>query len=90
MVGEGEERRYELEIVAAVRGGRLEMGMSYGGARSSVEWMRGLAAAVEEELDAVIEHGLKKKTVEYTPSDFPLAQLDQNTLNKVFEEIDVE
>ncbi|WP_394827252.1 amino acid adenylation domain-containing protein [Pendulispora albinea] len=79
-------RAYELEIDAAVVGGRLRITWSYSGAR----YRRGTIAELHHDfaarLRALSAHAAAaaaRGEVPYTPSDFPLARLQRATLDRV-------
>ena len=80
------ERAHLIEIDAVTLEGRLELRWSYSEAchrRSTVEL---LAGRYLEELRALIEHCLSPEARGLTPSDFPLAGLDQPTLDQLVEQ----
>ena len=70
----------ELIINAQVRKGELQMNWQYSGARLASGWVECLAQACCVELQGLIEHCLSPDAQRFTPSDFPLAGLDQGTL----------
>ncbi|WP_426209548.1 non-ribosomal peptide synthase/polyketide synthase [Pseudomonas sp. TWR2-1-1] len=73
----------ELIINAQVRQGQLQMNWQYSGARLSTAWVERVAAACREELQGLIEHCLSPDAQRFTPSDFPLAGLDQAALERL-------
>ncbi|WP_394842175.1 amino acid adenylation domain-containing protein [Pendulispora brunnea] len=79
-------RGYELEIDCAVVGGRLRVTWSYSGARYRRETIERLqqdfAARIRDLSNHALEAG-KRGDVPYSPSDFPLARLEQATLDRV-------
>lgn len=70
-------------INACVRCGQLQMNWQYSGARLSSAWVERVAAACREELQGLIEHCLSPDAQRFTPSDFPLAGLDQAALERL-------
>ena len=74
-------RSHRLEVVGAVRGGRLEMRIGYGAAVLHRETAERLAAWYGEELRRLIEHCRAGEAGGCTPSDFPLAGLAQAELD---------
>ncbi|HEU0077897.1 MAG TPA: condensation domain-containing protein, partial [Longimicrobiaceae bacterium] len=75
------ERRHRVEVSGAVRGGRLELALSYSAAVHGMETMQRLAGWYAEELRALLAHCTSAEAGGYTPSDFPLAGLSQAELD---------
>ncbi|MEV1177007.1 amino acid adenylation domain-containing protein, partial [Nonomuraea sp. NPDC049784] len=77
------ERTHLIEVNGLVVNGRLELGWTYS------EWLHDratverLAARYVEVLEELIDHCCRPGAGGYTPSDFPLAGLDQNTLDRI-------
>ena len=79
-----QHRRFPLEINSMVLGGRLEMSWTYSKdcpPKVPVERLAGEFAGALREL---IVHCCSRKTRERTPSDYPLAKLDQADLDRLF------
>ncbi|WP_437755167.1 amino acid adenylation domain-containing protein [Sorangium sp. So ce1389] len=76
-------RGYELEVDAAVVGGRLRVTWSYSGARHRPETIQRLSEDFAARLRALIARCLEPGAGGCTPSDFPLARLDQATLDRL-------
>jgi amino acid adenylation domain-containing protein/non-ribosomal peptide synthase protein (TIGR01720 family) len=76
-------RRHRLEINAAVAGGRLEVHWTYGRNVHERATIERLARRFASELEALIAHCLAPGAGGWTPSDFPLARLGQNTLDRL-------
>ncbi|WP_437966994.1 amino acid adenylation domain-containing protein [Sorangium sp. So ce260] len=76
-------RRHELEVDAAIVGGRLRVMWSYSGARYRPETMARLVEDFAARLRALIAHCLAPGSGGATPSDFPLARLDQASLDRL-------
>ena len=74
-------RRYALEIKGGVSGGSLQMTVTYCENLHRRETIQGLAANIIQALRAFITHCLSPGAGGYTPSDFPLAALDQKTVD---------
>lgn len=74
-------RRYALEINAFISGGRLQLEWTYSERIHRRETIECLAQSYSESLRALIAHCLSAEAGGYTPSDFPLAKLDQSKLN---------
>jgi non-ribosomal peptide synthase protein (TIGR01720 family) len=89
--GESESRRavrsHELEVNASVRGGRLEVAWSYGEGRIERARIEELAQRFEEALAEIIRHCREEEAGGYTPSDFPLAKIDQKQLDKIVSKV---
>ncbi|MCP4656649.1 MAG: AMP-binding protein, partial [bacterium] len=81
--GPGGPRTHLLAIDGAVTGGRLRMSWSYGTGvhdRATVEAVAGDFLTTLREL---IDHCLSPEAGGYTPSDFPLARIDQALLDRL-------
>src|SRR6185369_11021371 len=74
-------RRYPLEIKGGVSGGCLQLMVTYSENLHRRETIEGLAANIIQSLRALIAHCLSPDAGGYTPSDFPLAALDQKTVD---------
>ncbi|MFC5288833.1 non-ribosomal peptide synthase/polyketide synthase [Actinokineospora guangxiensis] len=77
------ERQYELDITGIVQDGRLELGWTYSAGRYAEETVRGLAERVAGALGEIVAHCADPAAGGRTPSDFPLAGLDQARLDRV-------
>jgi non-ribosomal peptide synthase protein (TIGR01720 family) len=75
-------RSHLIELDASVTGGRLEIEWAYGSRIHSRETIERLAATFIEKLRSLIAHCSSADSVWSTPSDFPLARLDQMTLDR--------
>ncbi|WP_437982702.1 amino acid adenylation domain-containing protein [Sorangium sp. So ce117] len=76
-------RGYELEVDAAIVGGRLRVMWNYSGARYRPETMARLSEDFTARLRALVAHCLAPDSGGTTPSDFPLARLDQARLDRL-------
>ncbi|MBV9772838.1 MAG: amino acid adenylation domain-containing protein, partial [Gemmatimonadetes bacterium] len=76
----GGEREHLLEVAAMVRSGALHLRWEYGSRAHLPETVRRLASRCLAELRALIAHCASGEEAGYTPSDFPLADLDEATL----------
>ncbi|WP_438016720.1 amino acid adenylation domain-containing protein [Sorangium sp. So ce315] len=76
-------RGYELEVDAAIVGGRLRVMWNYSGARYRPGTMARLSDDFAARLRALVAHCLAPESGGYTPSDFPLARLDQDRLDRL-------
>lgn len=74
---------YLLEINAMIAGGRLQVSWGYSSEIYRQETIATLATAYVQSLRTIIEHCRSEEAGGYTPSDFPLAQLDQDKLEKL-------
>ncbi|MEU3370407.1 non-ribosomal peptide synthase/polyketide synthase [Streptomyces sp. NPDC006660] len=77
------ERPHLLDVLGHVSEGRLEFGWSYSRALHHRESVERLAAELADELRAVIRHCAEPQAGGRTPSDFPLAPLDQAALDRI-------
>jgi amino acid adenylation domain-containing protein/non-ribosomal peptide synthase protein (TIGR01720 family) len=76
-------RSHLLEVNGSIAGGRLRMDFSYGQSAHRRETVEALARGFETGLRRVIAHCRSEEAGGRTPSDFPLARLDQATLDLV-------
>jgi non-ribosomal peptide synthase protein (TIGR01720 family) len=81
--GPTNERTHRLEVVAMVRGGRFEARWTYGVERDRPEAVARLADGFIAALRSLIRHCLSVDAPRYSPSDFPLAELDQPSLDRL-------
>ena len=77
-------RPHLLDLLGFVVGGRLRFDWTYNPGVHRRETIEGLADAFLGELRALVELARSPEVRGYTPSDFPLAGLDQATLDHVF------
>ncbi|MGQ4491187.1 amino acid adenylation domain-containing protein [Streptomyces sp. SAS_281] len=77
-------RPYPLEVRAVVRDGRLDVSWSYSEARHDRKTVEGLAERMLDELRRLADPDLRREDSVHTPSDFPLARVDQGQLNELF------
>ena len=75
-------RRHLLDVVGRVENGCLEFTWFHG-ARHVPATVEGLAAAMRAALVEIIDHCGRPNTGGRTPSDFPLASLDQATVDRL-------
>jgi non-ribosomal peptide synthase protein (TIGR01720 family) len=76
-------RSHLLEVVARVGDGRLQVEWHYSSAvhcRETVQW---LAESFISSLERIIQHCLTPEAGGFTPSDFPLAGVDEQELDKL-------
>jgi microcystin synthetase protein McyA len=78
------ERTHLLEISGNVAGGRLQMVWSYSRAVHRQETISALADQFVQALRELIAHCQSREAGGYTPSDFPLATINQEQLDKLF------
>ena len=83
---EGARREQKLEISSTVVGGRLQVGWSYRKPEYERATMEMLAEQYMKQLVAIVEH-CRGGAGAWTPSDFPLAQLDQRDLDNLLTEL---
>ena len=74
-------RRHLLDVVGSVSGGELRFEFTYGEGLHRRETIEALAEGFRAELAELIAHCREPEAGGYTPSDFPLARLDQPTLD---------
>lgn len=76
-------RRHVLVITGIIAGGQLHMRWNYSAALHRRETITHLAHTYLAMLSALIAHCRSVSVGGYTPSDFPLAHLDQATLDRI-------
>jgi amino acid adenylation domain-containing protein/non-ribosomal peptide synthase protein (TIGR01720 family) len=81
-------RRYRLEIDAAVVSGSLRLVCTFGTALYRRATLESLAGWLREELTALRVHCLSPQAGGLTPSDVPLAGVDQEALDRFGPELD--
>jgi amino acid adenylation domain-containing protein/non-ribosomal peptide synthase protein (TIGR01720 family) len=79
--GERNRRNHLLEVEARVEGGRLRVEWNYSRAVHRRATIEAIAWNFVEELEAIVRHCVSPGAGGFTPSDFPLANLGQNTLD---------
>ena len=80
--GPGTPRRYLLDVDALVGEGRLHLTWTYSAARHDERTVTALAGSFLQALRGVVEHCLSPEAGGCTPSDFPLAALSQEQLDR--------
>jgi non-ribosomal peptide synthase protein (TIGR01720 family) len=83
-------RRHLLDVLGSITGGQLHLVWTYSAQVHQRAIIERLAEGYVEALRALIAHCQSPAAGGYTPSDFPLAQLDQDELERVFEEVEFE
>jgi amino acid adenylation domain-containing protein/non-ribosomal peptide synthase protein (TIGR01720 family) len=76
-------RTHLLEVNAAVAGGELRVGWTYGAGIHREATVRALADRFLDELRALVAHCRSGDAGGYTPSDFPSVKLDQKKLDRL-------
>ncbi|HEX8282852.1 MAG TPA: amino acid adenylation domain-containing protein [Pyrinomonadaceae bacterium] len=79
----GQRRSYLLDFSGAVTGGRLQLGVSYSRNVHARHTAERLGRGLVESLRAIIAHCRSLEEEALTPSDFPLAKLSQQQLDKI-------
>ncbi|MFJ6574294.1 amino acid adenylation domain-containing protein, partial [Streptomyces sp. NPDC091292] len=77
------DRTHLLDVNCRVSDGRLEMVWAYGTDVHDEATVAALAQRYADILDDLIEYCLRPDTGGHTPSDFPLAHIDQAALDRV-------
>src|SRR5262249_20432911 len=85
-----QRRRYSLEVNSFVLDGKLQFSWTFDRPLQEDRPVDRLADAVLSALQELIAHCLSISKPERTPSDFPLAQLDQTVLDRLVADRDVE
>jgi non-ribosomal peptide synthase protein (TIGR01720 family) len=81
-------RPYRIQVDGAVADGRLRMGFYFGGRAYARATMERLAEAYGRALRELIEHCRDPQAGGYTPSDFALAELDQEGLDSLLSQLE--
>ncbi len=81
-------RDHLLQINGQVAGGRLQVSWGFSDQMHRGETVEQWASEFLKRLRALIEHCQSKEAGGYIPSDFPLAQLSQEELDRLVSEID--
>ncbi|HYP21253.1 MAG TPA: condensation domain-containing protein, partial [Chloroflexia bacterium] len=76
-------RAHEVEVSGMVVRGELRMRWDYNGASYGAEEMEGVVGKYVAELEELIEHCIGEGAGGFTPSDFPLADLNQQALDRI-------
>ncbi|WP_344604656.1 non-ribosomal peptide synthase/polyketide synthase [Streptomyces glaucus] len=77
------ERPHLLDVVARVHDGELEITWHYSAGRHHEHTVAGLATGMLRALEDIVAHCLRPGAGGRTPSDFPLARLDQAAVDRV-------
>ncbi|MFD4672028.1 amino acid adenylation domain-containing protein [Lentzea sp. NPDC058450] len=80
---DGDTRPHLVDVVGTVLAGRLEFRWYYSENVHDEETIAKLADQFVAELTAAVEHCLTADAGGRTPSDFPLARLDQSTVDEI-------
>jgi amino acid adenylation domain-containing protein/non-ribosomal peptide synthase protein (TIGR01720 family) len=78
------ERRHLLDVNAVVTGRRLSVTWAYSEDVHERATVEAVAGSFVAELQRLIAHCLSPEAGGYTPSDFPLAGLDQGKIDRLF------
>jgi len=79
-------RRYLLEVTARVAGSRLEVSWAYSENLYRRETVESLAASFREALRGLLQECLRPDAGGVTPSDFPLARVEQQHLDRLLKQ----
>ncbi|MEU2057650.1 non-ribosomal peptide synthetase [Streptomyces bungoensis] len=79
----GAPRPHLLDVVARVEGDELEITWHYSGGRHREETVAALAAGMRRALEEIVAHCAAPDAGGRTPSDFPLARLDQSAVDRI-------
>jgi non-ribosomal peptide synthase protein (TIGR01720 family) len=76
-------RKYLIDIDGGVRDGRLQMELVYCEEVHALETIDAVAESFMRKLRRLIEHCVLREIREYTPSDFPLVNLNERQLAQI-------
>ncbi|MDX3187036.1 non-ribosomal peptide synthase/polyketide synthase [Streptomyces sp. MN03-5084-2B] len=76
-------RAHQLDVIGAVVGAELELTWHYSASVHTEATVRGLAEALLAALAGIVDHCARPEAGGRTPSDFPLARLDQSTVDSL-------
>ena len=83
-----QHRAYMLDIIGSVGGGKLRLNCSFSDEQYRTDTMEQLMQDMVEALNQLVEHCLSDQSGGYTPSDFAGADLDQQELDDVVDELE--
>ncbi len=81
--GPSNERVHLIDVNAMVTNGRLEVNWQYASSQFQAETIQSVANTYITELVRLIEHCIEDERSQHTPSDFPLAKLQQDDLDSL-------
>jgi len=79
-------RHHLIDVNAAVANGQLGVTWTYNALVHNADTIEQLAHRFMERLEAIVEHCGQPGIGGYTPSDFPLAKLDQATIDRLLKD----
>jgi amino acid adenylation domain-containing protein/non-ribosomal peptide synthase protein (TIGR01720 family) len=82
------ERHHLFEINALIKNGMLSIDWSYGNKLFDAKTMTSLMDDFYTSLRDIVNHCLNVENIKYTPSDFPDAELNQDDLDSLLDNID--
>ncbi|NOX37607.1 MAG: amino acid adenylation domain-containing protein, partial [Calditrichaeota bacterium] len=82
----GAPRTHLIDIIGNVSGNRLQFVFIYSGNQFQKKRMETFARLYIEALRDIVEHSLQTPAPAFTPSDFPLARLNQEALDRILKE----
>ena len=77
------ERQYLIEVSARVQNGQLLMAWRYSANRHDATEISTIADAYLSHLTQIVDHCSDSQAFGYTPSDFPLVELDQSQVDSL-------
>ena len=80
------ERRYLLNVSARIEGERLRISVTYSPRHHRRETVEALVGAMAADLERLVSHCLQPGVHGITPSDFPLADVDGATLERILQD----
>jgi non-ribosomal peptide synthase protein (TIGR01720 family) len=81
-------QRYALEVTAAVVGGRLSVRFTYNEQLHAAATIQSVSNEYMKALRTLIEHCQSPEAGGFTPSDFPLLNLNQAELDLALSEVE--
>jgi non-ribosomal peptide synthase protein (TIGR01720 family) len=78
-------RKHLIDVIGQMREGRLHLTLLYSGSLYSTDRMQALLGALRDSFTRLADHSRQPTAGGYTPSDFPLSELDQANLARVLE-----
>ena len=83
MVHRSAPRPHLLDLVSAVEGGRFVLSVKYDSEIHDRGSMESLGGSLLRRLRELIEHCLSPESGGFTPADFPMAELDQDAVDRL-------
>ena len=81
------EQTYSIELNSYIEAGSLLINWGYSKLVFKKPTIEMLAAELEKQLRAIVDHCVSKSEIGYTPSDFPEAEISQEDLDMLIQNL---